>query len=118
MSHSGYASSAERAVLFGAAFPFLLLGAFYNYALTARLYLGYWPRYNSPDPKTLPFWLGHDLISAGFFCLPVVCIATVCILIVGRYRHRDFPIWTPIALLVSSVTAVLICCRMDPFGFV
>ncbi len=104
-------------VLYLAAFPLLLLAAFYNYVLMARLYLGHWPQYNRPDPKRLGWWIPHDLLWLGLICFPAIAILAMCLAAVGRFRSKEFPIWITLATIAGSLATLFACLRIDPGGF-
>lgn len=103
--------------LFLAAFPLGLLVAFCAYVVRARLYLGYWPHYNHPDPKQLGWWIQHGQLQIGFIGFPVVALAAAVLAVVGRARSREFPIWTIIATVVVASAALIAFVRIDPGGF-
>src|SRR5688572_33481720 len=104
-------------VLALAAFPGVWVAAFYNYVLAARVYLGYWPQYNRPDPKRLGWWLSPDALWIGLICLPYVVGLAFCLIVIGRYRSREFPTLLMISVLIGSFGMLLACTSTDPGGF-
>ena len=104
-------------VLSLAASPAFFLAAFYDYVLAARLYLGYWPQYNRPDPKWLGWWMPHNSLWLGLMCLPYVLVLAGCLMVVGRCRSKDFPVLTTILICGASFGLFMGCLSIDPGGF-
>ena len=101
-----------------AAFPLLLLVAFFGYVIEARLHLGHWPSYANPDPKQLGWWIQHSALQLGFVWFPVAVLFAAVLAMVGRARSREFPIWTVIATVVVASVALVVFTWIDPGGFV
>jgi hypothetical protein len=101
-----------------AAFPLLLLVAFFGYVIEVRLHLGHWPSYANPDPKQLGWWFQHSVLQLGFVGFPVAALLATGLAVVGRLRSREFPLWTVIATVVVASAALVAFARIDPGGFV
>jgi hypothetical protein len=100
-----------------AVFPLLLIGSLLWYAFETRLYLGYWPSYNRPDPKQLGWWPQHLAILLGLMSFPWVGLATVAVAIFGRSRSRDFPLWKIILTGCACMELLILYLKFDPGGF-
>lgn len=118
MTHRRITRPLSLTALCLAAFPLVLLAAFFAYVARARLHLGHWPYYNHPDPKQLGWWFPHSLLQLGFVGFPVVALASMVLAAVGRARSREFPIWTIIATVVMASAALIAFGRIDPGGFI
>ena len=104
-------------VLSLAASPVFFLGAFYNYVVAARLYLGYWPQYNRPDPKWLGWSLPYNSLWLGLMCIPYALGFAGLLMLAGRCCSEDFPIIPALAIAGISFIAFLACLLIDPSGF-
>ena len=101
-----------------AAFPLLLLVAFFGYVVEARLHLGHWPSYGQPDPKQLGWWIQHSILQLGFVGFPVVALIAAGLAVVGRVRSREFPFVAILATVVVASAALVAFAQTDPGGFV
>jgi hypothetical protein len=101
-----------------AAFPLLLLVAFFGYVIEARLHLGHWPSYGQPDPKQLGWWIQHSILQLSFVGFPMVALIAAGLAVFGRVRSREFPFLTIIATIVVASAALIAFARIDPGGFV
>ena len=85
------------------------------FAGLARLTLGYWPRYNQPDPKDLhwPFLIP----PFSLLLIAVVAVLALFGVALGRW-FVGRPGWQALLWSIGSF-AVLVCWLMlDPAGFV
>ncbi|MFZ4713135.1 MAG: hypothetical protein ACOYL6_05475 [Bacteriovoracaceae bacterium] len=53
----------------GSALPLIWLSGVFIFYIRARIYLGYWPHYATPDPKSLPFVFHHWILMITVFVL-------------------------------------------------
>jgi hypothetical protein len=98
--------------------PLSLIVAFSGYVISARIYLGYWPHYNHPDPKQLGWWGWHGLLQLGFIGFPLSSLVTITCALILRAKIRTAQFWAIILASIVSVITVMIYARLDPGGFV
>jgi hypothetical protein len=100
-------TSAHRAVtavhwlLMTSGIVFLIVSV--GFVLRARVSLGFWPQYNTPDPKELGYTLHLTAIVAAFI---LVCTSNIYLIFASalRYFHRHINLrvsW--IVLLLSDL---------------
>ena len=88
----------------------------YLNATRASRYLGYWPTYGHPDPKTLPeeFWSWpYD------FGVPLIVVCVIASVPASIIIKKVSPVfWAPLALsgFVVLVLLGLTVCSLDPGG--
>ena len=86
------------------------------FAVRARRYLGYWPRPNGPDPKTLPFEIQHELLWRSG---EVTAIAIGAMLLLGSIsKSRKFATRSSWILLVIGMLLIAILVLCPPVDFV
>jgi hypothetical protein len=101
-----------------AGFPLLTLASFYLLVCLARLDLGRWPVFNDPFPRTgLPAQVPFIGIGLSLLAAPYVGGVTLLAIMLGRYCHRDFPIWRTLLFAVVSGALLALMCEWDPGSF-
>jgi hypothetical protein len=63
--------------------------AFLSYAVRARLALGRWPRYNSPDPAVLGWPAHHVLVAVSFVISEVALLLLPIMVFVVWFAGRE-----------------------------
>ena len=101
-----------------AAVPFILLAFIYTAAFRAALYIGHWPQYNNPDPKSLPVHFHPQTEFLEFLIPTSVSVAVTCLFFtqVMRFatwpRRLEFAVWVAILLWLFAFLVL----RGDPAG--
>jgi hypothetical protein len=103
--------------VFGA-LPGGLLAAMYTFALQAALFLGHWPQYNNPDPKSLPDHFEARIEILGWVIPAVVSVALTCIFLARMKRIAPRSRRLSIAFTATILLWFFSYCFVgaDPFG--
>ena len=88
-----------------AAFPLLILVAFYAYVIRTRLAFGYWPSYSHPESWSIGFSRHYALLRPWFHVFPLVLLPFVILFYDAALwaAFRKFPKWPFVALGVSTI---------------
>jgi len=98
--------------------PYALWTGCIVYGSRASLYLGYWPRYGHPDPKTLPASFGAfpeatDAVAATGV---LVILVVSSFRLLARYIPRRWWPWTTSTISFVAWSAFLVLANADPWG--
>jgi hypothetical protein len=74
-----------------AALPFSFLAFVYTSACRAALYIGHWPHYNDPDPKSLPDHFHPHTEFLEFLIPTSVSVAVTCLFFKQIMRFATWP---------------------------
>lgn len=77
--------------------PWLATASLYAFALVARLKLGHWPYYNSPDPKLLELPLLMNWVVLCYFVSTVLVVVVLPVLVALPVSKRTK--WATFVLL-------------------
>jgi len=97
--------------------PLIVYFSLYFLFIHARIFLGHWPSYGNPDPKTLPD--GFDpyfaFFDTAFESLPWSFLATIVtypLLALPGLRPATRSLWVPACVWGVCFTLLV----LDPFG--
>jgi MFS family permease len=106
-------------VLIGAiaALPLFGITLLYTFALRAALFLGHWPSYNNPDPKTLPdrFHPQSEFLEIVLPLVISVSVTNLVAFLVTRVRSNDRFLYA-VGMALASWVISYILIVLDPVG--
>jgi hypothetical protein len=100
-------------------YPLVWLAAFYTFIFNARIFLGFWPQFNSPDPKRLWFGLQvmHNVLYYAVTIWPPFAVASVFLSIYGLGSSKEHRFLFSLVTCVGSNLLLFLCGHIDPGGF-
>jgi hypothetical protein len=90
-----------------------------THAWRARLYLGHWPYYNNPDPKSLPdhFHPQTEILERVVPWSGLLILVIVCLLLLGIVKdHKKRMLCASVLVVLGWISAVALL-FFDPGGF-
>ncbi|MFY9823450.1 MAG: hypothetical protein WAM82_18865 [Thermoanaerobaculia bacterium] len=100
--------------------PFAWWTLFLVAALRARLYLGFWPSYDRPDPKQIPLDAGPlpEWVEPAAALLVLAALAGVSMIVMARRVPKRWWLWTAVAVWLLAWGCAYGILRWDPWGFI
>ena len=98
-------------------FPAIFILLFFSFVLRARFYLGYWPKYNKPDPQHLEFSLHWQLVAWFGILSLITCVIWIISIIIQKCFFRNTMLNSKIYLISLNWLIMAILIYFDFGGF-